>query len=184
MYYHPAFWTKQWNLLPMLYNIVWCCCCPMPHAAYAGRYSAANAGLPIGPKNRAKTRIRAIWLKWPELDPNFKLWPEKDENFIKFGFNDPNLTRKTRFGLMQMIFIWSDKYMSHSVIHEWCECSPNFARFLYWWPEKGPNFGLKWPENGPNFQFWPTRISEMVIGSPVIEVLTEIFWESHRVPRK
>ena len=29
------------------------------------------------PENWAKIRIRAIWLKWPELDLNFLCWFEK-----------------------------------------------------------------------------------------------------------
>ena len=39
-------------------------------------------GLLIDPKNQAKTQIMAIWLKWPELDPNFRIRPEKDENSL------------------------------------------------------------------------------------------------------
>ena len=36
-------------------------------------------GVSIDPKNRAKTRILAIWLKWLELDPNFRIRPEKNK---------------------------------------------------------------------------------------------------------
>ena len=36
-------------------------------------------GVSIDPKNRAKTRILAIWLKWLELDPNFRVRPEKNK---------------------------------------------------------------------------------------------------------
>jgi hypothetical protein len=52
--------------------------------------------LPIGPKNPAEFRIQAIWLKWPELDPNFKLSPVR--KMIRIS------PEKTSFGLMQMIF--------------------------------------------------------------------------------
>ena len=37
-----------------------------------------NPGGPTGPKNRAKTRIRANQPKWPEFGPNFQSKPEKD----------------------------------------------------------------------------------------------------------
>ena len=65
--------------------------------------------------------------KMVRIRSEFQALARKSWKYHKIWLIDPNFIWKTSFCRMQMIFLLTDKYLSNSVIHEWCEWRPNFC---------------------------------------------------------
>ena len=70
---HPDFFIRL--VMVILFSIAQILC--HNNLEKLGAWEDVDAALLIGPKNRAKIRIRAIWPKWSKFSLNFLFWSKK-----------------------------------------------------------------------------------------------------------